>query len=233
MDTMSRGGKRRYLDSVEPEEYIPQTGEVNLTHLSLTGLADLFGSDKGSIKHNYCDRYASLVQSIMRNRLNESIVVGEVGVACGASLRMWANYLPKSKIIGFDVRPQCLNLCQDLKNVEICIGDATDDLTFSKFSKFDLFIDDGSHIAEDIVKTFSIAWKKIAPGGYYVIEDLACTYSDIYTENYSNTFKNKVENKRENFITFFDSLLRAIDSKKTDISSINYHPQLMCIQKSI
>jgi hypothetical protein len=231
MDTMSRGGKRRYLDSVEPEEYFPQTGEVNLAHLSLTGLADLFGSDKGSIKHNYCEQYASIVHEIIKERLQGTIVVGEVGVACGASLRMWANYLPKSKIIGFDVRPQCLELCKDLQNVEIYIGDATNESTFSGFSKFDLFIDDGSHIAEDIVKTFSIMWKKISPGGYYVIEDLACTYSDVYTKGYSSLFKNKVENRRENFLIFFDSLLRAIDSKRSDIKSVSYYPQLMCIQK--
>ena len=52
-DPFARGGVRRYLDTVAPEEYVPSFGEVNPKDLSLTGLADLYGSDKGRIKHNY------------------------------------------------------------------------------------------------------------------------------------------------------------------------------------
>ena len=33
---------------------------------------------------------------------------------------MWANYLPAGKI-GFDIRPDCGKLCEDLDNVSIII----------------------------------------------------------------------------------------------------------------
>ena len=63
-DPMARGGVRRYLDTVKPGEYIPNTGEVNLAELSLTGLADLYGSDKGTIKHKYTLVHERIVENL-------------------------------------------------------------------------------------------------------------------------------------------------------------------------
>ena len=34
MDPLARGGARRYLDTTPPEEYSPDTGEVNLKDFS-------------------------------------------------------------------------------------------------------------------------------------------------------------------------------------------------------
>ena len=117
-----RGGVRRYLDTVTPEEYTPQTGEVDLTEVSLTGLADLYGSDKGNIKHLYTPVYEKLIADLTNNRRIARLRIGEIGVACGASLRMWANYLPQSQIEGFDIRPDCAHLCKDLPSVKITIS---------------------------------------------------------------------------------------------------------------
>ena len=126
MDPNARGGVRRYLDIVKPEEYVPNIGEVDLTELSLTGLADLYGSDKGTIKHNYTVHYERLVNDVLagRDRKKANLTIGEAGVACGASLRMWGNYLPASFVYGYDIRPECETLCQDMKTVTI--------VTFSK-----------------------------------------------------------------------------------------------------
>ena len=119
MDSMARGGVRRYLDTTFPEEYRPDTGEVNLKELSLTGLADLYGSDKGSIKHRYTRIYERVLQTLLGNfdRNEASLSICEFGVACGASLRMWANYLPKSNVYGFDVRDECAKLCLSLIHI--------------------------------------------------------------------------------------------------------------------
>ena len=119
-----RGGVRRYFDTVTPEEYVPQTGEVDLTEISLTGLADLYGSDKGTIKHNYTHIYEQILRELgVTHRKTHSLRLAEIGVACGASLRMWANHLPAATIEGFDIQPECANLCKDLKNVTITISD--------------------------------------------------------------------------------------------------------------
>ena len=65
-DPFARGGVRRYLDTVAPEEYVPNFGEINPQDLSLTGLADLYGSDKGRIKHNYTKHYQQIIDDLCR-----------------------------------------------------------------------------------------------------------------------------------------------------------------------
>lgn len=222
-----RGGVRRYLDTVKPEEYTPQTGEVDLTELSLTGLADLYGSDKGNIKHLYTPVYEKLIADLTPNRKTARLRVGEIGVACGASLRMWANYLPQSQIEGFDIRPDCANLCKDLPNVKITISDVR------KLEQryYDLFVDDGSHIAEDIVDTLVHCQTWVRSGGYYVIEDLGCTYSPEYAAKFNQHFDTKKPNNRNLMLTLFDQLSRMVDGKVGTFSEMYYYPQMWVLKK--
>jgi hypothetical protein len=218
-----RGGVRRYLDTVTPEEYRPETGEVDLTEVSLTGLADLYGSDKGNIKHRYTPHYTRIVDDLGRHK---PLSVVEVGVACGASLRMWANYLPNAKIEGFDIRSECASLCRDLQNVEITIADPR----HVERHCVDLFIDDGSHIAEDIVGTFAHCQDWIAPGGYYVIEDLSCTYKPEYTAKFNKHFNQNLKNDRTLILALLDELTKAVDNRY-GWSEIRYYPQMLVLRK--
>ncbi len=229
-DPNSRGGKRRYLDSTVPEEYIPDVGEVDLSELSLTGLANLFGSDKGGIKHNYCKIYSRILEEALNRVSPNDLVIGEVGVACGASLRMWAHHLPKSQIVGFDIRSECQALCGDMPNVEIVIGDATKASTFEG-RRFDIFVDDGSHVAEHIVQTFNQVWGNIKPGGFYVVEDIACTYNPNYSESLLKNLGLKTENRRSTFVAFVDALMRATDARQLQLGSLSYYPQMLVLRK--
>lgn len=229
VDPNARGGVRRYLDIVKPEEYVPNTGEVDLTELSLTGLADLYGSDKGTIKHNYTVQYEKIVQELLRgiHRKTALFTICEAGVACGASLRMWGNYFPVSKIIGYDIRPECAELCQDMKNVEIRIAD----LCKRGMGEYvDIFIDDASHISEDMVAMFHNCWSSVRSGGYYIIEDLGCTYNDSYTEQFRTHFRREVANYRKTIVDFMNELMKATD-KKQGIAEIRYYPQMLVIKK--
>ena len=121
-------------------------------------------------------------------------------------LKNVANYLPAGEIFGFDIRPECGTLCQDLSNVSIMIEDATKLAQLNKYqSFFDLFVDDGSHISEDIVATFDSCWAWVKPSGFYIIEDLSCTYKEEYTKTFRNTFGRKSKKKR-NFSILVDAL---------------------------
>ena len=223
-----RGGVRRYLDTVTPEEYTPETGEIDLAEVSLTGLADLYGSDKGNIKHGYTKVYEKLIAELVPNRLNARLRIAEVGVACGASLRMWANYCPTSVIWGFDIRPECANLCKDLDNVRIQIADPRQYEMPAK--SLDLFVDDGSHMAEDIVETLVHCQTWVRSGGYYVIEDLACTYDEGYAARFRRNFNSTLPNDRKQITNLFDALARMIDSKNGVFTEMQYHPQLLVLK---
>lgn len=222
-----RGGVRRYLDTVTPEEYAPQTGEVDLTEITLTGLADLYGSDKGNIKHGYTKVYEKLIADLTPNRKTAQLRIGEIGVACGASLRMWANYLPQSSIEGFDIRPECASLCKNLSNVTITIADAR---TLDR-RNYDLFVDDGSHIAEDMVGTLVHCQNWVRSGGYYVIEDMSCTYNPDYTAKFNQHFGENKTNDRRLMLSLFDELSRMVDGKAGTFSEMYYYPQMWVLKK--
>lgn len=234
MDKNARGGVRRYLDTVNPEEYVPNVGEVDLTELSLQGLADLYGSDKGTIKHNYTRYYEYIIQDILdaayggRDRKSACLSIVEAGVACGASLRMWGNYLPASQIIGYDIRPECKELCKDMGNVEIRIEDLCKK---SLAEEVDLFIDDASHIAEEMVAMFHNCFKNVAEGGYYVIEDLGCTYNAAYTEQFRKYFNPTVTNYRVEILKLMDYLMQQVDSRNI-VAEIRYYPQMLVIKRA-
>ena len=231
IDPNARGGVRRYQDTVKPEEYVPDIGEIDLTELSLTGLADLYGSDKGSIKHRYTDIYETLIQKLLngRPRKQASLQIAEAGIACGASLRMWANYLPASKVTAYDIREECNGLCGDLPNVSIKIADPTASAPPSGVL-FDLFVDDASHIAENIVAMFRHCWPWVRPGGYYVIEDLRCTYNEAYTAQFRAHFDPNAINDRRRILELMDVVMRAVDARQ-EISEFNYYPQLLVLRK--
>jgi hypothetical protein len=222
-----RGGVRRYLDTVTPEEYTPQKGEVDLAELSLTGLADLYGSDKGTIKHYYTKVYEKLIADLTNDRHTAELLIGEVGVACGASLRMWANYLPNSRIEGFDIRPECNRLCRDLTNVTITICDPRQ----THREGYDLFVDDGSHIAEDIVGTIVHCQNWVRSGGYYVIEDMSCTYNADYAAKFNQHFGTKKPNDRKLMLSLFDELSRMVDGRAGTFSEMYYYPQMWVLKK--
>ena len=224
---LERGGVRRYLDTVTPEEYRPEIGEVDLSELSLTGLADLYGSDKGSIKHNYTKVYEELIEELIYTRKSHELKIVEFGVACGASLWMWSKYLPQATILGYDIRPECEGLCKELDNVSIVIGNPAERRITSKF---DFIIDDASHIAEEIVATFKNCWDWTAPGGYYVIEDLGCTYSPAYTQQFRQHFDATAKNDRSNFVALVDALMKVCDEKGS-VAEFHYYPQLLVIKR--
>lgn len=223
-----RGGIRRYLDTVTPQEYVPQTGEVDLTEISLTGLADLYGSDKGTIKHNYTGYYAQILRELgVTHRKTHALKIAEIGIACGASLRMWANHLPAAQIEGFDIQPECANLCKDLKNVTITISDPREQTR----EGFDLVVDDGSHIAEDIVGNFVHCWKWLKPGGFYVIEDMACTYNDGYRDKFNKHFGKTLKNDRNLMLQLFDAISREIDGGVGAYTEMRYYKQMWVFRR--
>ena len=61
---LARGGARRYLDTTPPEEYSPEIEKlISMRFLNRT--SGLYGSDKGTLKHNYCLIYERLVEKII------------------------------------------------------------------------------------------------------------------------------------------------------------------------
>ena len=107
----------------------------------------------------------------------------EIGVHRGGSLLMWHRWMPHAEIIGIDNDPSRIwehdglgDLHGGVPNVEVIEADACG-YTFGA-RRFDVVIDDGSHDGNEQTRCFDLHWPSVAPGGWYVIEDLETVWRD-------------------------------------------------------
>ena len=145
----------------------------------LSKLAILFGTDKWG-SHWYTQHYQCYFASLKNKPMN----VLEIGVGGysdsglgGHSLRMWKAYFRKSQIIGIDLFDKA-HFSERRIDIHQC--DQTDASVLGqlaeKYGGFDIVIDDGSHLNEHVIKTFSILYPHLRPNGLYAIEDTQTSY---------------------------------------------------------
>jgi hypothetical protein len=106
----------------------------------------------------------------------------EIGVGGGESVRAWLHYFPNATIHGIDfvqdTNPWNSPKEKPHERYSFCHGDQSCSTFWACYLanlgdlKFDIIIDDGSHLSPDIMKTFEVLWPKLNSGGIYEIEDL-------------------------------------------------------------
>jgi len=143
---------------------------------SLDTIGILEGTDKSSLMHDYLRHYERIFSRIR----DEPIQLLEIGVAGGASLRVWAKFFTRATIIGVDINKDCEKFAAD--RIKIEIGSQDDPQFLAAFShkyRPDIIIDDGSHQAPHIFITFQGLFPSLSPGGYYIVEDLFVHYAPV------------------------------------------------------
>lgn len=131
--------------------------------------ADPGHGDKGSV-HSYLETYARLFES-----KREYATVMEIGLAYGKSIDLWGEYFGlHADIVGVDISVVFDTSRFDRERFTIIEGDATKPEILAKIGnwKFDIIIDDGSHMERDQIATFNLLKGLMNPGGIYVIEDI-------------------------------------------------------------
>lgn len=147
----------------------------------LDAIAVLHGTDKSSKYHGYARYYADHLGALRWSRLALlEIGVGghEVPGLGGRSLRMWRDYLPRADVVGFDLHEKALARLGP--RVRLVQGDqsSADDLerALAVIGQPTVVVDDGSHIGRHVWASFEVLFPRLAPGGWYVIEDLHTAY---------------------------------------------------------
>ena len=168
---------------------------------------------------------------------DKKINILEIGVDKGDSLRLWREYFINANICGLDIDKKDFII----KNVEIFQGDQNDSVFLNKiakkYGKFDIIIDDGSHVSSHITNSFNHLFDHMNPNAIYVVEDLQTSYIPRYGGSRINLIKKNTS------MNFFKSLADSINYENFDrpffkknrfdglIKSIHFYQNIVFIFK--
>lgn len=205
---------------------------------TLLDLGSEYGSDK--FTHGYLERYEPYLAP-MRDQF---VKVLEIGIAGGASLRMWRDYFAASRLImGVDHnKDYCAGVAGEEGITPLC-ADATKPETWKQIKEgwggdFDFICDDGFHTTANIIQSFKLGFPLVRPGGVYAIEDLHAVYLADYnrdnrlvgldsTDNAVDYFKDIVDYVNESGAGQTGQQINSLN----DIESIHFHKSLVIVRK--
>lgn len=142
------------------------------------------------------DKWASYLpyyDSLFLHLRNNKIRMLEIGVQNGGSLETWSKYFQNAALfIGCDIDPKCASLSFVDSRINVVVGDANISTTYSKIfemsPQFDIIIDDGSHISNDILNSFINYFPLLSADGIYVVEDACCLFMNDFGGGILNEF---------------------------------------------
>lgn len=191
----------------------------------------------------YLDVYETYFRDIRYNKMNFL----ELGVLNGSSLRTWREYFPNANIYGMDIDPATLRFASESENISVDIISQTDTRMLERYiedKRFDIIIDDASHINRFTINSFNVLFKALKPGGFYVIEDLGNSYIDLNTHNLKQTWpgmkynsEDNFENRIEEIHEFTNAIIEEIDQRSSlnvgfgDYTYLHRYKWVMVIKK--
>jgi hypothetical protein len=163
----------------------------------------------------------------------------EIGVKDGASLLTWRDYFPAATVWGLDIDPSCSIYGEE--RIKIAIGSQDDEEVIGRLAadareRFDVIIDDGSHINTLTIKSFELLWPHLKSGGIYIFEDLHCTYGDalVTWPGMQFTALKGIDftNHRSEFELFVNEKIRRLDIGSCDIRFMHFYSKTLVIGKA-
>jgi glycosyltransferase involved in cell wall biosynthesis len=157
---------------------------------SLASIFDRWGTDKAA--NGYADFYDCLFRKD-RRQIEAVLEIGigtmipgvhssmagyaKEGYKPGGSLRSWAEFFSNAIVYGADVQPD--TQFNDNDQIVTVLCDSTnrthvEELAKSlNYKKFDIIIDDGSHLLDDQLATLANFFPYLKENGTYIVEDIA------------------------------------------------------------
>lgn len=160
--------------------------------LTLTELANLYQSDKGTVKpseghHGPRLHFTTIYEKYMEEFREREISLLEIGIGSGPSLKMWQDYFSSAKIHAIDIVDSSRF---DNHRVKTFVADQTKREQLRSVAEsippMDIIIDDGGHMMGQQQISFGFLFRYLKSGGLYFIEDLHTSfwpyngYRDLY-----------------------------------------------------
>jgi hypothetical protein len=142
------------------------------------------------LKSDKWEHYFDIYDHCLSRFYDKKISFLEIGIQNGGSIEVAQKLFdPKSSLSGLDIDPRCSDINNILKDVKIYIGSQVDEQVLKKIAadhnnKFNVIIDDGSHIQSHMIFTFTRMFQFINDGGIYLIEDTHTNYSPSHQDSF-------------------------------------------------
>jgi cephalosporin hydroxylase len=153
-------------------------------HAVMRSVDDLHRSKKGKVSNKWSS-YLAYYDQLFAPLRDAPLRLLEIGIQNGGSLETWASYFSRAEsIIGCDINEKCHDLVYTDPRISVIVGNAnTSDIfrTIVGRGPYDVVIDDGSHLSEDILVSFLNYFPTVKPGGIYVVEDTHAVYQRAST----------------------------------------------------
>ena len=195
---------------------------------------------------SYFKSYAQILEPFLSKKESSQSPINllEIGVMDGGSLEAWKRILgPTSKIYGLDLNPECSKL--SCESYTVFTGDQSDPSVWNSLvnqcGKFDIIIDDGSHVGFSQSKTIDFSLMgAIGQEGVVIIEDTHTAYMDQFIgDGVGINFMDKVMDlagritsrsaRLQNDPSSKLSHIRADDRARTSIESIYIFESIVAV----
>lgn len=152
----------------------------------LTELGLKYNTDKA-----FFHLFTSFYNTYFEKYLDKPIRILELGIFKGGSLKMLGEYFKHSTIYGIDINDDSVNKCYGDNIITYhCSQVDSDKLnTLFKNMKFDIIIDDGSHITSHQQKSLGFLFPFLHEDGIYICEDLHTSYIPCYIDTAVSTMQ--------------------------------------------
>ena len=145
----------------------------------MKSLKDLYKNHSGKVSDKWTI-YLNEYEDKLSQYQKLPIKIFEIGILNGGSLEIFSKYFLNAELIlGCDIDKKCKELHFVEPNIKLVVGDVNNEKIKNEIirhAKFDIILDDGSHNSDDIVKTFCNYFNYLKNDGFYIIEDLHCSY---------------------------------------------------------
>ena len=115
---------------------------------------------------------------------DKPLVLVELGIDRGESLRLWADWFPRGRIIGFD-RLAFAPAPDSRISAHLCQQSKPETILAQLPSVVDIVIDDMSHVRRLTEPCFWALWDRLRAGGLYYIEDWCTGFCEDWPDGES------------------------------------------------
>lgn len=154
--------------------------DSSLSETILCKLGKKYQTNKSSININgHRSGYSTFFSILFSSLRDKKINIAEIGIEKNSSIRLWREYFKKAIIYGFEFDKQKIYLAKkyNLNKTsyhEINVHDKYSiNSAFGRLKvKFDIIIDDSTHLFEDQIRVINNSYKFLKTNGIMVVEDI-------------------------------------------------------------